>query len=522
MKTDDVRNGPQLLAEVLLRDVERIAERSAARMQELLPACAKEPHDELIPVVAANTRNLLEAIRDPDADRSRARQAAYEWSGSAHARQGITSDVVLSAWGIGLEGVREAAHAAADELGIGTDVLLEFVVAALQWGDVGMRASAVAHHEAEVRELGRLAAEQAALRRVATMVAHQSSAEDVFATVTEEVALLLGAEFGAIMRYDPDGYATVVGLSGEVGDAFRLDHRFKLEGDSASTVVHRNERPVRVDSYADASGPIAAHLRKIGARSGIGGPIVVDGRLWGAIVVATARPEPMPEGAEARIAEFAELVATAISNIQARSDLAASRARVVAASDDTRRQIERDLHDGAQQRLVHAVLNLKLLRDAVGEEPEPVRTLVAEALEQAEEATVELRELVHGILPPILTHSGLRAAVRSLASRTSIPVEIDVTVDRLPTAIEATAYFVVAEALANVAKHSRATDATVLARIADDTLHVEVRDDGIGGARAEGSGFVRLADRLAVFDGQLRVESPAGGGTLVAASVPLG
>jgi signal transduction histidine kinase len=219
--------------------------------------------------------------------------------------------------------------------------------------------------------------------------------------------------------------------------------------------------------------------------------------------------------------EFTELVATAISNIQARSDLAASRARVVAASDNSRRQIERDLHDGAQQRLVHTVLNLEMAREAIGKEPEAVPMLVAEALDHAKEATVELRELAHGILPAVLTHGGLRPAVRTLARRMPVPVEIDVDVGRLPAAVEATAYFVVAEALTNVAKHSQASHATVAARVEDGALRLEVRDDGVGGARPDGSGFVGLADRIAVFEGELKVESPAAGGTLVAATVPL-
>jgi signal transduction histidine kinase len=194
---------------------------------------------------------------------------------------------------------------------------------------------------------------------------------------------------------------------------------------------------------------------------------------------------------------------------------------VVAASDDTRRQIERDLHDGAQQRLVHIMLNLNLARDALGTEPDAVSALVAEALDQADAATVELRELAHGILPPVLTHGGLRPALRMLARRMPVPVAIDVDRGRFPAGVEATAYFVVAEALTNVAKHAGASQATVEARVEDGALQLEVRDDGVGGARPDGSGFVGLADRIAVFEGKLRVESPADGGTLVAASIPL-
>jgi signal transduction histidine kinase len=280
-------------------------------------------------------------------------------------------------------------------------------------------------------------------------------------------------------------------------------------------------RPVRVDSYEHASGSAATRAREVGLRSGAGSPIVVNGRLWGALGVATSRAEPLPAGAEFRIAKFTELVATAISNVQALSDLTASRARVVAASDKTRRQIERDLHDGAQQRLVHIALNLKIAREAVRTEPEAVPALVDQALDHVEQATVELRELSHGILPAVLTRGGLRAGVDALASRMRVPVENAVSVGRLPGAVEATAYFVVAEALTNIAKHAHAGRASVTARVEDGTLQVQVRDDGVGGARPDGSGLVGLRDRLAVLDGRLRVESPADGGTLVAADIPL-
>jgi signal transduction histidine kinase len=183
--------------------------------------------------------------------------------------------------------------------------------------------------------------------------------------------------------------------------------------------------------------------------------------------------------------------------------------------------VVRDLHDGAQQRLVHSILTLKLAHQALEPNEQPASELVGEALQHAERAHVELRELAHGILPAVLTHGGLRAAVAALASRASVPVAVDVSVDRLPSPVEATAYFVVTEALTNVAKHARANGATVRAQVEGDTLQLQVRDDGVGGARPDGSGLLGLADRLAALDGQLRVESPAGGGTLVAATIPL-
>jgi PAS domain S-box-containing protein len=205
-----------------------------------------------------------------------------------------------------------------------------------------------------------------------------------------------------------------------------------------------------------------------------------------------------------------------------RAEIAASRARILAAADEQRRRVVRDLHDGAQQRLVHTVITLKLALQALQNEQDVAPALVTEALDHAQCATAELRDLAHGILPEVLTRGGLRAGVDALASRMPVPVENGVSVSRLPTAVEATAYFFVAEALTNLAKHARARHAKVTARIEDGTLVVHIRDDGMGGARPDGSGLLGLADRLASLDGQLRVESPTNGGTLIAAAIPIG
>jgi signal transduction histidine kinase len=288
-----------------------------------------------------------------------------------------------------------------------------------------------------------------------------------------------------------------------------------------AALVRRTGRPARLDDHVDATGPLGVRVREAGIRSAVGTPIVVGDRLWGVIIVASREPAPLPPSTESRIAEFTDLVASSILNVQARSELAASRARVVAAADAERRQVVRDLHDGAQQRLVHTIVTLKLARRAFLSDRARGSELVAEALEHAERANVELRELAHGILPDVLTRGGLRAGVDALASRAPVPVAIDVRVGRLPTAVEATAYFVVAEGLTNIAKHARAGHAQVTARIDDGMLAVHVRDDGIGGARPDGSGLMGLADRLAALEGELRVESPSDGGTLLAAAIPL-
>jgi PAS domain S-box-containing protein len=383
----------------------------------------------------------------------------------------------------------------------------------------GMARDVTERREAET-ELERLADEQAALRRVATLVARGVPAAWVFSTVAEELERLFDAQATTIARLEPYGTVTIVGSSGTAADEMGVGRRLKLESGMVLAKVIRTGQSARVEDYSHASEFLAHLTQPLGIRCSVAVPIMVEGSLWGALGAATER-EQFPADTEQRMAGFTELVGTAISNIQAREDLAASRARIVAAADDERRRVVRDLHDGAQQRLVHTVVTLKLAHQALQPNEERESELVAEALGHAERATVELRELVHGILPSVLTRGGLHAGVDALASRMPVPVEIEVSVGRLPAAVEATAYFVVAEALTNVAKHARAGGAAVTAHVEDHALRIEVRDDGVGGARPDGNGLVGLADRLAVFDGHLRVESPTGGGTVVAADIPL-
>jgi PAS domain S-box-containing protein len=369
-------------------------------------------------------------------------------------------------------------------------------------------------------ELERLADEQAALRRVATLVVRGLPAADVFSAVGEELERLFDAQATMIVRLEPDGTATIVASTGRATEQMPVGSRLELDSGMSLARVIRTGRSARVEDYSDASGFLGEVTRRTRIRCSVAVPIIVEGSLWGSMGAGTERRQ-FPADTEQRMAEFTELVGTAISSIEARSDLAASRARIVAAADEERRRVVRDLHDGAQQRLVHSIITLKLANRALQPNHDPASDLVSEALEQAERANVELRELAHGILPAVLKHGGLRAAVGTLASRTPVPVEVDVSVDRLPARFEATAYFVVAESLTNVAKHAHATGAKVRAHVAGGALQLQVRDDGIGGARPDGSGLVGLADRLAVLDGQLRVESPADGGTLVTADIPL-
>ena len=378
-------------------------------------------------------------------------------------------------------------------------------------------ATAVANAETRAG-LARLAEEQAALRRVATLVAHGAPPEEVFAAVANEVERLLSVDMANVCRYESDATVTFVASARQ---RLPVGSRWPLRETNLATLVFDTGRPARIDKYADATGALAEGIREVGIRSAVGTPIIVEGRLWGFVAAGSSQEQPLPPDTEARLASFTELVATAISNTEARTEVAASRARLLAATDDERRRVVRDLHDGAQQRLVNTIVTLKMVSDALRNDEDAAPALVSEALELAEQANADLRELAHGILPTVLTKGGLRTGVDALASQTPVPVEIDVSVDRLPTAVEATAYFVVAEALTNVAKHARAGHAEVMAQIEDGTLTVQVRDDGVGGARPDGSGLVGLRDRVAALDGRLRVESPADGGTLVAAAIPL-
>lgn len=684
---ENVPSDVRQLATLLLDDVERTATRGVIRMQELLPAYSRIPVDELVPFVLANQRNMLLAVLDPDTDQSQ-HQALVRVAGETRALQGITSDVMLNAWRIGLEAVREEAHARADELAIRKDALLEFVVATLQWGDRAMRTSASAHHETEIRELGRLADEQAALRRVATLVARGARPDDVFTAVAEEVAGLLGVTNATVGRFEPDGIVTTVAAwtAGEV--ALPTGLRGDLKGNNIARLVFSTGRPARRDAHSDASGPPGVHTRKAGYRSAVGSPITVEGRLWGFISVASSaveplpadtearlasftdlvamaiantesrsglarlareqaarrrvavlvaegappagvfdavagetlslmradsarvcryepdgtatvlaerhtgaepltvgtrstlegqrvtaqvlrtgqasrsggfdeaagtagalarglrcavgapilvegglwgvivadwsRRDPLPDEAEARLNEFAELVATAIANANSRDQLAASRGRLLTEADHARRRVVRDLHDGAQQRLVQTIVTLKLTQRALEPNNEKAEALIAEALAHAEQANTELRELAHGILPAALAHGGLRSGVSSIVSQLELPVGVDVVSDRFAPEIEASAYFVIAEALTNVVKHAHAERAEVRAFVEDETLHLEIRDDGIGGADPHGHGLVGLSDRVAALNGRIGVEDQAEGGTVLAATLPLG
>jgi signal transduction histidine kinase/PAS domain-containing protein len=383
-----------------------------------------------------------------------------------------------------------------------------------------LMATAIANTEARA-EVERLAEEQAALRRVATLVAEGASPTAVFESVAAEMEGLLDADQVALGRYEPGAEVAIVAYRGPNASRMPPGIRMSLDGDSVMAHVRRTERPARMDYAEQVGGPIREFARNIGVHVSVGAPIVVDGRLWGAVQASWIGEEPPPADTEKRMAQFAQLLDTAIANADSRDQLTASRARLLTEGDEARRRVVRDLHDGAQQRLVHTIITLKLAQRAFGDEDGKAASLVGEALEHAQQGNAELRELVHGILPAVLTHSGLWAGVNAFVARLDLRVGVDVSAERFPAEIEASAYFIVAEALTNVVKHAHAERAQVRAFVEDGLLRIEVRDDGIGGADPSGHGLVGMGDRVTALGGRLEIESPAGGGTLVAATLPL-
>ena len=355
---------------------------------------------------------------------------------------------------------------------------------------------------------------------MATLVAHGVSYEELFAAVGHEVAELVHADATAILRFEPDDTVTLVaawnaaGVPAPVGERQALDATLRRVRETGCPLHWR-------PANGPPAGPFGAAARRLGLCAAVGVAIEVDRRVWGVSIAAWQRLIPLTDDIETRMAEFAELVAVTIGNAESRAELAASRTRAMMAADDTRRRIQRDLHDGAQQHLVHTVIGLKLAKATLEEAGDPAADLVGAALENAERAIADLRELVAGITPGALRHGGLRAGVESLVEHIDLAVAVDVVPDRLPPHIETTAYFVLAEALTNAVKHGGATTARVRAAVRDGALEVEVRDDGRGGADPRGgSGLAGLADRVATIGGTIAIASPPGAGTTISARLP--
>ena len=381
-------------------------------------------------------------------------------------------------------------------------------------------AAALAASEAAQRAL---ADEQAALRRVATLVAGGAPPRRVFEQVTEEVARLLGMPGASVMRYDGARTATVVGGWSEDGKlSLPVSSTFDLDGATVVAKVLRSGSPQRVDRYEEAGGRLAETLQRSGYHAAVAAPVTVGGGLWGALAAGTRSDEPLPEGLEQRLCDFAELVAQALANADAHEQLAASRARLVEAGDAERRRLERNLHDGAQQRLVSVALDLRMVGATLEKDPPAARKTLAAAQDQLAKGLEELRELARGIHPAVLTERGLGPALQGLLARAPVPVEItEIPEERLAGPVEAAAYYVVAEAITNVAKYAQASYVTVSIRRSNGAATIVVTDDGIGGANpAVGTGLRGLADRVEALDGHLEVDSPTARGTRISAEIP--
>ncbi|HEX8105286.1 MAG TPA: GAF domain-containing protein [Solirubrobacteraceae bacterium] len=380
----------------------------------------------------------------------------------------------------------------------------------------GLVATAISSAQARA-DLRAMADEQAALRRVAELVARGSRPTEVFDAVALEASRLLHDTPVTVARFEPGGaYTVIAGCQ----SPFPLGETLPIAGGGVPDLILRTGRAARVDDHTDVPDRSDSWPPRI--RAACGAPIVVDGRTWG-VLYATSSGAPLSATAERDLDQFASLVAAAIANAESRAQLTASRARVIAAADDARRQLQRDVHDGAQQRLVQTVIALQLAAAALADGEDGAATeLVGEALQHAQRATAELRDVVHGVLPASLARGGLHAGIESLVAGLPLPVSMAVDVPRLPPGIETTGYFVIAEALTNVVKHARATRAEVRAAARDGALEIEVRDDGAGGADASrGSGLTGLLDRVAAAEGTLTIASAEGEGTTLRASLPV-
>jgi signal transduction histidine kinase len=374
-----------------------------------------------------------------------------------------------------------------------------------------------------VDEFTRLATQQAALRRVATLVAGAATEDELFAAVTEEVGQQLPAEFARMGRYEPADSVTFVAAWPMPDDAFPVGSNLKIQAVSVTGLVWRTGRPARIDDYVAVPGSLGHVARKLGMHSAVAVPIKVEGRIWGVMAVSSTAKPRLPRDTEARLASFMDLLSTAIANAESRAELAASRARVVAAADETRRRIERDLHDGTQQHLVSLAIELRAAEARIPADLAEQRAMFSHAAKGLAQTLENLQEISRGIHPAILSKGGLGPAVKTLARRSGVAVELDLRVDRrLPEQVEVAAYYVVSEALTNVAKYAQASLVHVEVHADDAVIELSVRDDGVGGADpSRGSGLVGLKDRVAALGGSIEIVSSHGNGTSVVARIPI-
>jgi signal transduction histidine kinase len=382
----------------------------------------------------------------------------------------------------------------------------------------------VASLAASQSKLRQVADMQGALRRVATLVACGSSPSEVFTAVATEVGHVLDAAHTVIVRFEADETANVVAYWNDPDMPQvmpPLDGHWPIEEGTVTGTVRKTERPARMNDYERNTSAIGRWARVMGLRCVVGCPVKVEGRVWGAMIIHCIDAEPIYGVTEDRMQEFVGLVGTAIANAQSRSDLLTSRARVVAAADESRRRIERDLHDGAQQRLVTLALKLRTAADGPGQMP--LRELLDGLVHDLSDILDDLQKVSRGIVPPILTRSGLPPALRSLARRSPIPVrlQMDDIKDRLPEHLEVAVYYTVSEGLTNVVKHAHASEVCVDLDLQHETIRLSIRDDGCGGADLSGgTGLVGLKDRVEALNGYIAVTSPPGDGTSLLVAIP--
>ncbi len=447
---------------------------------------------------------------------------------------------------IDYDDARGAVAALARELGVrcavGAPIVVDdrvWGVTAAGWALPGKASSEAAERAAEFTELvatalantesrneiSRLAEEQAALRRVATLVAQGVPAAEVFEVVVTAIGRLFPEANGAALsRYETDDGLTMIGKWSETDGYVPVGTRYPLVKGTIGSLISETCQPGRVDVDAEGFRSLPGVIRELGWVSVVGAPILVEGRLWGLVGISSTTEQSLPHSTEGRLTAFTELVATAIANAETRAELTASRARMVATADATRRRIERDLHDGAQQQLVSLALELRAAQAALPSELADQRAELSRVVAGLTAVLDELREISSGIHPAILSEAGLAPALKTLARRSPVPVVLDVRVKgRLSESVEVAAYYVVAETLTNAAKHARASTVHVDVVEADRALRLSIRDDGVGGADpARGSGLVGLRDRIEALGGTVAVDSPRAAGTAIEVALPLG
>jgi GAF domain-containing protein len=374
----------------------------------------------------------------------------------------------------------------------------------------------LAASEARAREL---ASEQAALRRVATLVARGASHDELFSAVAQEAADIVDIPAVGIQRYEADGTFVMLGIAGKT--KLTVGSRWPVEDEGVAGMILATGQPARRDDYSQMPGPLGDALRDDLTVSTVGVPVVVDGRIWGFMVAAGKPGRPIPDGTEERLTRFTELVATAVSNATTRAELLASRARVVSAADETRRRLERDLHDGIQQWLVALALRARKAATSSASGDSAAEELAGLA-DDLVAVTEELRDISRGIHPAILSESGLDDALKALARRSAIRVDLDVTFQgRYDPTLESTVYYVAAESLTNAVKHAQASAIAVRGGLREGGLELEIHDDGVGGADPRrGTGILGLKDRVDALGGTISVSSPTGAGTTIRVTLP--